>query len=146
MIIPSRPVWALGLAMPLSLVVALAAGCSHEDGGPGCEDPCPVLEALRCGGSAIQRCSLGEDACLGWVLVEDCATSQRVCLDPGTGPTCGVLCTDQCSLSQMRCLGTVVQGCAPNSDDCLRWVDSVDCADATELCAVQGTDATCVSP
>ena len=80
------------------------------------------------------------------MLVEDCAASQHVCLDPGTGPACGVLCTDQCSLSQTRCLGTVVQGCAPNSDDCLRWVATVDCADATQLCvAEQGSDATCVA-
>lgn len=136
-----------GLAPTLVVLglIPLFGGCPGKKPDPGCQDPCPQVDALRCGGSAIQRCTLGADACLGWVLVEDCAASQRVCLDPGTGPICGVICTDQCSLAQTRCDGPAVQGCAPNSDGCLRWVEAVDCSDATQICALTGGDATCVA-
>jgi hypothetical protein len=58
---------------------------------------------------------------------------------------CGVICTDQCSTGQTRCLDTAVQGCAPNSDGCLRWVEAQDCSDSTQICSILGTDATCVA-
>jgi hypothetical protein len=145
--IPRLPILArrLFLAGGLSALWALGvgAGCS-DDEDPRCQDACPAVDARRCGGSAIERCALAADGCLAWTLVEDCASSQRVCLDPGSGPACGVLCTDQCSLAQSRCLGTVVQGCAANGDGCLRWVDSTDCADATQICEVASGDASCV--
>lgn len=133
----------LGLTL-VSLLGLAVARCGDDD-GDRCDDPCSVPGEWRCGGPIIQQCAATADGCGDWVNVQDCGATSQVCLDQGSGPVCGTLCTDQCSLGGSQCLGSAVQQCEANAQGCLRWVEAAQCASATEVCEVVSGDATCVS-
>ncbi len=139
--IPLFPCW-LGVALVAGLATT---GCGDDDGG-ACEDPCPVIDEIRCYGSVIQRCWLGPDGCQLWGDQMDCADQGLLCLAPATGPECGKLCTDPCSAGMSRCDLEVWQTCEADEWGCMYWEDFQNCATSSLQCDATTGDASCITP
>lgn len=110
--------------------VSGAGGAACE---PICVDQC-TEGALRCGGDKIQVCAMGAAGCWQWTLQEDCEAQSAYCDSSGAAPVC--LCLDNCSnVGDTRCHQGRVETCGPQSNGCMQYGVSEDCAAQTPALA-----------
>jgi hypothetical protein len=92
--------------------VDVSAAVAPFDGGGGsdgpCSDGCSPLDATRCAGAQVQRCSRGLDGCLAWSAPADCAAPTPACSS--------VLGRCACTVAACAATGG---GCDPTSGACV---------------------------
>jgi len=92
----------------------------------------------------IQTCTADAHGCLYWADGTDCADTSQYCDDTNEPAVCSTTCTNQCTLGETQCNGTIIQGCAMVGT-CTDWVNGTDCDDNSLLCNDLNEPATCVA-
>jgi hypothetical protein len=119
-----------------------------------------ALYPNRVGGCALRRAPMALAACALWLATgcspsldtqgrpcssdRDCADHSMVCDRDRDPPVC-VAPSDECSIGQSRCDGSVLQICAADENlaGVLRWIDQRDCADQGAVCVAGDDMAAC---
>jgi hypothetical protein len=130
-----------------SLPTACAAGetCSAGACSSMCENECTTEGARDCDSTGHDVVVCGQhdaDPCLEFAEVQACDTGEACSLG-----ACRTECVDECTADARQCRpgsGTSVEVCGnSDSDPCLEWVASTDCAATNRVCANGACAAQC---
>lgn len=113
------------------------------DVGACCNNFCAAESSGACVGDTVETCMLQANGCLA-LDVDNCEAQGLTCDDSSGTATCG--CVDSCpSEGSGRCLAAVAQTCSEQTNGCLAWTTTVDCATSGRTCALGPDGAACAA-